>query len=310
MFKKDTIGIIGHGFVGEALEKGMLHAFDVMIYDPKYGKTSRSDMYADLRKSVTIVNLDELTANAEVVFVCVPTPMNPDGSASTKIVDTVVQQIAEFQRNNVVVVKSTVPPGTTQRLHDEFQGSLRGVVFNPEFLREISAVDDFKNQTRIILGGEIKANNIVRDIYKKAYPNVPIHKTASNNAELVKYTTNCFLATKVSFANEIYQICESLANAGYDIEYDRVIELATLDERLGKSHWKVPGPMPADDGTGRLLPGWAGSCFIKDLNALMHRARELGVDPKVMLGAWEKNLEVRPERDWENLKGRAVVEKE
>jgi UDPglucose 6-dehydrogenase len=111
---------------------------------------------------------------------------------------------------------------------------------------------------------------------------------------MVKYVTNIHLAVKVSLANEFYQICNTLDKNGYNIDYDKVIEYATIDKRLGNSHWKVPGPMPADD-TGEPALGWAGSCFIKDLNALVYVARSLGVDPKVMTGAWEKNLEVRPQ---------------
>jgi UDPglucose 6-dehydrogenase len=109
------------------------------------------------------------------------------------------------------------------------------------------------------------------------------------------------LATKVSFANEMKQICDKL-----DIDYDKVIEYATKDKRLGMSHWAVPGPMPANDGSGKLLPGYSGSCFVKDINALIHLAKELGIDPKVMNGSWLKNLEVRPGKDWMFLVGRAI----
>jgi len=111
----------------------------------------------------------------------------------------------------------------------------------------------------------------------------------------------CRRSEPVLLADELNQICEKL-----NVDYDKVIEYATKDKRLGTSHWSVPGPMPADDGTGRLLKGFAGSCFVKDLNALISLAKSLGIDPKVMLAAWEKNLEVRPEKDWLNLKGRAV----
>jgi UDPglucose 6-dehydrogenase len=102
------------------------------------------------------------------------------------------------------------------------------------------------------------------------------------------------LATKVSFANEIYQICKEMG-----VDYNTVISTATLDKRLGKSHWKVPGP----DGHY----GFGLTCFPKDLNALIRLAESHGVDAKVMKAAWEKNLEVRPERDWEQMKGRAVL---
>ena len=109
--------------------------------------------------------------------------------------------------------------------------------------------------------------------------------------------TNTFLSTKVSFANEIKQICDKI-----NVDYDKVVEYATYDERLGKSHWSVPGP----DGK----KGFGGSCFPKDINALLDVCRDLGVPAKTLFGAWETNLNVRPERDWEKLKGRAVVDNE
>jgi UDPglucose 6-dehydrogenase len=124
-----------------------------------------------------------------------------------------------------------------------------------------------------------------------------VTKTSSTIAELVKYTTNCFLATKVSFANEIKQVCDSL-----DVDYDKVVEYAIKDKRLGGSHWSVPGP----DG----LLGFGGSCFPKDLNALLSKAYELDVKCNTIYGAWLTNLEVRPEKDWEKLIGRAVSERD
>lgn len=305
-FKKNIVGCVGHGFVGEAFEVGMRHAFDVLVYDPfKYkSETSIEGKEGTVHLASTI---EQLASVAEIIFVCVPTPMNHDGSACTKIVDSVVSSIAELNNNNIAVIKSTVPPGTTQRLHNLFSDKgLLGVAFNPEFLTEANYINDFKNQDRIIIGCE---NDLVKtkikQLYQRAYQHVPTIKTHPTIAEMVKYTTNCFLAIKVSFANEIKQISDAL-----NIDYDKVIEYATHDKRLGESHWSVPGPMPANDGSGRLLPGYSGSCFVKDINSLMFVAKSFGIDPKVLRGGWEKNLEVRPEKDWENLKGRAVSDKE
>jgi UDP-glucose 6-dehydrogenase len=133
-------------------------------------------------------------------------------------------------------------------------------------------------------------------VYSLAFPNVKIVKTGSITAEMVKYFTNTFLATKVSFANEMKQICD-----GLNIDYDKVVEYSTYDERLGKSHWAVPGP----DGHY----GFGGSCFPKDINALINVAKDkLDLYPNTLIGAWETNCEVRPEKDWEELKGRAVVD--
>ena len=111
---------------------------------------------------------------------------------------------------------------------------------------------------------------------------------------MVKYVTNTFLATKVSFANEMYQIC-----GGLNIDYDKVIEYATYDERLGKSHWSVPGP----DGDF----GYGGHCFPKDVRALISVAYGLGISPEMLISTDITNDEVRNNRDWENMKGRAVV---
>ena len=112
---------------------------------------------------------------------------------------------------------------------------------------------------------------------------------------MVKYFSNCFLATKVSFANEMKQICD-----GLDLDYDKVVEYATYDERLGKSHWAVPGP------DGHL--GFGGSCFPKDINALVHICEKMDIPINVISSAIDTNIMVRPEKDWEELKGRAVVD--
>jgi UDPglucose 6-dehydrogenase len=218
--------------------------------------------------------------------------MNPDGSASTGIVFDVVREVYGWG-NRIVVIKSTVPPGTTASLNQTF-GPTLSVVFNPEFLTEANPVEDFKNQDRIIIGGSPEAAQTVADIYSVAYPGVMTVQCDATTAEMVKYVGNCFLATKVSFANEIYQICQKLG-----IQYEGVVNIAMLDKRLGRSHWKVPGP---DEHFGFGL-----SCFPKDINALIAAATSLGVDPKVLKAVWEKNLEVRPEKDWEQMKGRAVL---
>jgi UDPglucose 6-dehydrogenase len=167
------------------------------------------------------------------------------------------------------------------------------VVFNPEFLVERTATEDFKNTSRVILGGPSAATEILKKFYLKVFPKADIIETDSTTAEFVKYIANCFLATKVSLANEFAEMCSKLG-----VNYDKVIEYATKDERLGKTHWSVPGP------DGNL--GFGGSCFPKDLNALICVAQSLGIDVDVLKAAWKTNLRVRPGRDWELLKGRAV----
>jgi UDPglucose 6-dehydrogenase len=236
--------------------------------------------------------------------------MCEDGSCDLTIVEGALRELASAPgiSGRIAVVKSTVPPGSTERWNEEFKSLNLRVIFNPEFLREASALDDMRNQNRVVLGGPRPYINRVKQIFESAFPNVPIIKTSSTTAEMVKYVSNVHLAVKVSLANEFYQICEALDSRGANIDYDKVIEYATLDERLGKSHWKVPGPMPSDD-TGEPAYGYGGSCFVKDINSLIFLARELGIDPKVMLGSWNKNIEVRPQKDWLRLVGRAVSKK-
>ena len=274
-----TIGVIGQGYVGTAIKLGFQDHYDVITYD-KF----------DLAKS-THSKIADLVEETKVIFVCVPTPMRKDGTCYTGIVEEVIREINETANDHIVVIKSTIPPGTTDRFHHEFSNVT--VIFNPEFLTEENFLEDFKNQNRIILGGSRKGTNKLRQIYSKVFPKATIVKTGSNTAEMVKYFTNCFLATKVSFANEMYSVCEQIG-----IDYDKVVEYATYDERLGKSHWAVPGP----DGDF----GFGGHCLPKDLSAIVNTFNTYG-----LLEAVEQvNDQVREDRDWEHMVGRAVIEEE
>ena len=281
------IGIVGQGYVGTAVKEMFSKHYGVETYDLDFDKCS-------------VDYLEDLVELTNIIFVCVPTPMKKDGSCVTSTVEAVVKDINDMvvSRNvsgRIVAIKSTIPPGTTNRLNKECKNI--SVIFNQEFLTEANFIDDFKNQNRIIIGGSKTATTKLRQVYSLVFPNVPIIKTGSKTAEMVKYMTNTFLATKVSFANEMFEICESLG-----IDYDKVVEYSTYDERLGKSHWAVPGP----DGHY----GFGGSCFPKDINALINVAKKLDLEPNVLIGAWSTNLDVRPEADWEELKGRAIVDED
>ena len=279
------IGIVGQGYVGTAVKEVFSKHYDVETYDLDKDKCS-------------VDYLEDLVELSNIIFVCVPTPMKKDGSCDTSIVEAVVKDINDMvvSRNvsgRIVAIKSTIPPGTTNRLNKECKNI--SVIFNPEFLTEANFIDDFKNQNRIIIGGERPSTTKLRQVYSLVFPNAKIVKTGSKTAEMVKYMTNTFLATKVSFANEMKMICD-----GLDIDYDKVVEYSTYDERLGKSHWAVPGP------DGKL--GFGGSCFPKDINALLDLANKFEIDVFTLDGAWETNLQVRPEQDWKKLRGRAVVD--
>ena len=283
----ETIGIVGQGFVGTAVRSGMQLSYTVRTFDIRDRQTD----------SVRTSSLQELCRAANTIFVCVPTPMNPDGSADLSTVYSVVGEIASYAGKHTIVIKSTVPPGTTDELNRRYglAGSGLQIVFNPEFLTEIAAEQDFKNQNRIIVGGPEPARTTVKQLYQKVFPTIPIIKTSSCEAEMIKYTTNTFLMTKVLFANEQYQICQKL-----NVDWDRIVECLRHDDRLGVTHWNVPGP------DGKISCG--GSCFPKDINALICTAEDLGVDPTILKAVWEKNIYLRPERDWELLKGRTVAD--
>lgn len=287
---KRSVGVVGLGYVGSSLAQTFCEKFHIESYD--------------LNKKSTTSSIEELCSKTELIFVCVPTPMRKDGSCDTTIVESVCQEIDKCANGHVVIIKSTVVPGTTKDISKKLKNSL--LVFNPEFLTEANALNDFKNQDRIIIGS-IDTNSIsgllCKRVYQKVFPLAKIIVCDATEAEMLKYFVNTFLAAKVSFANEMYQICQAQG-----LNYDNVVNLLKLDKRLGNTHLQVPGPMPASDDSGRYLYGFSGSCFVKDINALICHAEKVGIDPKVLKAVWDKNLEVRPEKDWECLKGRAVVD--
>ena len=265
----------------------MKNVFDVLTYDIDPRKESTCSSVFDLVEAVD-----------KFVFVCLPTPMKNNGQCDTEIVRKSVKSIdkaaARLNKSVTAIIKSTIPPGTTREIDD--QCSNVDVIFNPEFLTEANSFEDFRNQSRIIIGGKRPASTAVKTMYRKAFPKTPIIKTSSEHAEMVKHFINCFLSMKVSFSNEMYQICNNL-----DLDYDKIIEYALYDDRLGKTHFSVPGP----DG----CLGFGGHCLPKDLRSTKYEANKAGVTTVILDAIWHKNNQVRPEsdRDWEKMIGRAVV---
>ena len=275
------IGIIGQGFVGNAVYQKFKKYYEVLTYDIDESKSNNDKNWV---------------YHQEYIFLCVPTPMNKDGSCNIDILEKELSDLDLYADNHeidkTIIIKSTIPPGTTERWNEKYNSL--NIIFNPEFLTEANAVSDYENQDRIILGGPRPTSTQVKTIFSKVFPNARIIKTNSTYAEMVKYLTNTFLSTKISFANEIYQLCKVVG-----ADYDKVIEYATLDERLGTSHWNVPG----HDGDF----GFGGHCFPKDLSALLHLSEKFGTVNNVLHATQDTNDEIRKDRDWENMKGRAVV---
>lgn len=277
MDKNYNIGIVGLGYVGKAVCNGF---------------SSENIFTYDIAEECSEKSLEDLARKSEVIFVCLPTPMNENGSCSTKIIDQLLIDLEPYYLHNNIVIKSTVPPGTCDNYQKKFKDL--NIIFNPEFLTEANFYDDFMNQKRIILGG--KNSGSVERLYQKCFPNTEIVKLNYKEAEMVKYFSNSFLALKVSYANEIYSLCKKL-----NIDYARMISVAVKDERIGSSHLKVPGP----DGKR----GFGGSCFPKDVAALLTIFKEHNINSFVLSSAWERNIKVdRSEQDWKILKGRAIVD--
>lgn len=276
------LGIIGLGYVGTAVYEGLKEHYNINTYD--------------IAKESSCSSLDDLIALSDFIFVAVPTPMNKIGECDLSIVNDVISSINKSSNNDkIVILKSTSVPETTKKFQKKYK-NLK-IVFNPEFLTEKNSINDFKNQEFIVLGADKDSSKKVKEMYKVAFPNSKYFLTDSVTAETVKYTINNFLALKVSFANEIYSICQSIG-----IDYKSMIDIASEDQRLGKSHWMVPG----HDGSF----GYGGSCFPKDVSALNAKMNDLKLKSYIIKACLERNIELdRPEKDWELLLGRAISKK-
>ena len=286
---EQKIGIVGNGYVGGAVRYG---------FSPNVGCDAEVRTY-DIDPNKSTHTLEETVNESDFIFLSVPTPANKDGSINIDILDQVLNDINEVSdRQNVILVRSTVVPGTTWSLQEKYKEL--NLLFNPEFLTERSAQFDFINQSRFVVGSadfhlsKMYSENftdLIRDRFGEC---VAILETNYETAEMIKYMSNCFFATKISFMNEMYQVAEKC-----NVNWDEALSGFVADGRVGHSHLGVPG----HDGKY----GFGGSCFPKDVQAMIEYGTTIGVDMDVLSSVWKKNLEVRPEKDWEKLKGRSVV---
>jgi len=255
------------------------------IYEPGLGEKLMEALGNGSIRATT--DLKEAIAETELCFISVPTPCKDDGSIELKYIRTVAESVGsvlkDLDRYYVVVVKSTVVPGTTEdvvlplieQASGKKVGDGFGLCMNPEFLREGYALNDFLNPDRIVIGEiEGRAGDVVREAYE-GFENVPIMRTAIKTAEMIKYTANSLLATKISFSNEIGNICKRLGINVYD-----VMKGVGLDSRI----------------SGKFLRagcGFGGSCFPKDVAAIVARARVAGIDPGLLQQVLDTNREQR-----------------
>jgi UDPglucose 6-dehydrogenase len=293
-----TVGLVGHGFVGKAVDAFFNKKCKVLIND---------------KAKPELQTLKDVVAESELIFVCVPTPMRKDGSCYTGFIEEVLQSIKETARGMnrnldsfIVVVKSTVYPGFTEAMQEKHL-PMR-VTFSPEFLTEKNSIEDFKKTNRIIVGGDEDDAVVVCKYFYEADPEAcdpekcpdpwklrNILQTDPTTAEMVKLYANGILTAKVIFSNEVHQICQKLGT-----NYDEVRMLACLDGRIGAGHTLVPGP------DGQL--GYGGHCFPKDIQNLRAVARDVGVQEKLFTAMIDRNDELREKKDWLDMKERAVPE--
>ena len=278
------IGIIGGGFVGSATKLLECSGICTVVWD-----TDPEKRYPDTVKYTDLLSSD-------FIFICVPTPMTSSGECHTGIVERVVSELKQHNYPGRIVVRSTVPVGFCER---------HSVDFMPEFLTEAHWKYDFYSCNNWIIGTDnfnADFHTRITELFTLAkkhgcVKNSTIQFVGTKEAEAAKYFRNCFLATKVSFCNEIYRFCNSLG-----VDYNQVAELGALDPRIGSSHTSVPGP----DGK----TGFSGSCFPKDMASLEYQMKSKNVSSKVISACISRNTNIdRPECDWANdeLKGRATI---
>jgi len=291
------ISIIGSGYVGLVTGIGLAElGNDVIFVDidkskvnlinsaepPIYERGLRELMQKNEGRYYATPDYHEAIGSTEITFICVGTPSKEDGSIDLRYVESASKEIGEVLASkddfHVVVVKSTVIPGTTdgvvkpmiERESDKKAFKDFGLAMNPEFLREGHAVEDFFNPDRIVIGvKDEKTKSILDELYKQF--NCPKLFTDIKTAEMIKYASNAFLATKISFANEIGNICKKLRIDSYE-----VFKGVGLDHRINPSFFRAG-------------IGFGGSCFPKDVKALIRKAEELDEDPKILKAVIEVN---------------------
>lgn len=263
------LGIVGCGFVGSAVKNAFESKCDITVVDPVVNSNTIEYM-------TSIEDLD-------VVFVCVPTPQSEDGSCDTSIVEKVVAEIADTApRRKIIVIKSTVPPDCLADLtlrHPE-----QKIVFNPEFLTQVNANDDFIKPDVQIYGGPELYCKTIESIYKtfSDVHHCPHIVVDIETASLIKYALNTFMATKVAYMNFLYEVVEK---SGSELDYSQFSDILGLDKRVGRTHLSVPGP----DGKF----GFGGACFPKDTAAFSAYCEDLGVDADVLNAAISTNKKHR-----------------
>jgi UDPglucose 6-dehydrogenase len=250
--------IAGYGFVGKAVFNALKSKHEVVIIDPQYNDNKVND------------HID-----ADGIVICVPTPTTENGICDVTNVASVLDLVPLYMP---VMIKSTVTPPNVEGFKEVYEH--HSIVYSPEFLRAKTANDDFINQKYLILGGE-DPDGFWNEVFSSALPNCRLFfNCTEEEACLIKYTANSFLALKTSFFNQIFDICEKTG-----LDYSTVRHIISHDTRIGNDHTLVPGP----DGQR----GWGGHCFPKDTQAFVRWTNTIGSPATLVESAIDYNNKVR-----------------
>ena len=317
------IGIVGLGFVGLSLTSVLASkGYDTVgidvdkekcnkissgmspFFEPELEKTLKKG----LKKKLVVSEDFSLIQNCDIIFVTVGTPQKSDGSIELSMIKKSILQISKNilrkKKNPIIFIKSTVIPGTLQNVilpileknTGKKDGKEFGLLSNPEFLQESTAIKDTKFPHAVVLGGyQTKFMKKAKRFFAKIHPNVPIIETNHQTAEMIKYANNSFLATKISFINQLANICQNIPGANID----DIAQTIGLDPRIGKLFLNAG-------------PGYGGSCLPKDVKAIMSFSSKVGVTP-LLLNAVDrfnqKQIELiinLVEKNCGNLKGKNI----
>jgi UDPglucose 6-dehydrogenase len=317
------IGIVGLGFVGLSLtsvlaSKGFnitgididkekcnkIHNGILPFFEPDLEKTLKNG----LKKKLVISNDFSLIKDCDMIFVTVGTPQKSNGSIELSMIKNAITNIgkilAKSKKNPIILIKSTIIPGTMkdvilpilEKKSGKKDGREFGLISNPEFLQESSAIHDTKYPHAIVLGGtQTKYMKKMKNFFSNLHPNVPIIITNHQTAEMIKYANNSFLATKISFINQLANICQNIQGANID----DIARTIGLDPRIGELFLNAG-------------PGYGGSCLPKDVKAIMNFSSKVGVSP-LFLNAVEKTNQQQIkqiikliEKNCGNLKGKNI----
>ena len=264
MMNNVNVGIVGNGFVGNAVYQNLRDKVKTKIFD--------------VDKNRCLNPLEEVIQQ-DFIFVCLPTPMRMDGSCDLSILDKFFEELPD-NLTGTFIIKSTVPIGTTKKYIER-----HNVIHNPEFLTARNAVEDYSKAERNVVGGDQELCVDFISFFEACFPKIPSVMVSSDESEAIKYFSNTFLAYKVAYFNKIYDLCESVG-----MRYNKVCEGVTGDSRIGKSHTRVPG-IDNDRGFG-------GTCFPKDLNSLIVQMESHNVNADMLKEVWKYNEQIRTVIDW------------